>query len=84
MGLDIGRKYTGVALSDKQLKFAKGYKTLTVEFNPRVANTDEHIQFIRALRNVIRNKNVKGIVVGYPLDDEDKPTRHCGYIETFL
>lgn len=28
MGLDVGRKYTGVALSCRELVLAKGYKTL--------------------------------------------------------
>ena len=36
------------------------------------------------LRNTIRNKHIKGIVVGYPLNEEGKASRHCKYIETFL
>ena len=39
---------------------------------------------MRALRNTLRNKHIRGIVVGYPLDIEGKPTRHCFFIEEFL
>jgi RNase H-fold protein (predicted Holliday junction resolvase) len=38
----------------------------------------------RQLNNIIRSKNVKGLIVGYPLDDKMMPTRHCNYIEEFI
>ena len=31
MGLDVGRRYTGIALSDAQLTIAKPFKTIQVE-----------------------------------------------------
>ena len=39
---------------------------------------------MRALRNTMRNKHVRGLVVGYPLDENGKPTVHCHFIEKFL
>ena len=38
----------------------------------------------RKIRNIIRSKHVKGLVVGYPLDENGEPTRHCQYIQEFL
>ena len=38
----------------------------------------------QVLRNTIRNKHVKGIVVGYPLDIKGNASRHCGFIESLL
>ena len=39
---------------------------------------------LQSLRNVIKNKQIKGIVVGYPLDQDGNPQNHCRYVEDFL
>ena len=40
---------------------------------------------LQNLRNIIRNKQVKGIIVGYPLDKDGNPAgTHCRFIEDFL
>ena len=31
LGLDIGRKFTGLAICDNEFKTARGFKTLTVD-----------------------------------------------------
>ena len=36
------------------------------------------------LRRVLKSKNIKGIVVGYPLDDKGVPMLHCNFIERYL
>lgn len=36
------------------------------------------------IRKIIFNKNVKGIIVGYPLDNEGKPMLHCNFIERWI
>ena len=36
------------------------------------------------IRRLIQVKNIKGIVVGYPLDDQGRPTLHCNFIERYL
>ena len=38
----------------------------------------------QAIQNIIRNKHVKGIIVGYPLNEHGEGTRHCKFIEEFL
>ena len=36
------------------------------------------------LRRLITNKHIKGLVVGYPLDEQGRPMLHCNFIERFL
>ena len=36
------------------------------------------------LRKIIQRKNVKGIIVGYPLGHDGKPLVHCNYIERWI
>ena len=36
------------------------------------------------LGKIIKNRNIKGIVVGYPLDYEGKPMVHCNYVEKWI
>ena len=56
------------------MKIAKGVKTLELKQYEKIG------ELSRPLHNLIRKYRVKGIIVGYPLDDEDRPTRHCLYI----
>jgi RNase H-fold protein (predicted Holliday junction resolvase) len=89
LGLDIGRKFTGLAICDNEFKVARGFKTLTVDIsNNKADNYKESSGMLRALRNTIRNHNIKGLVVGYPLlqteEDDLKvatTTRHCLFVE---
>ena len=30
------------------------------------------------------NKNIKGIIIGYPLDHDNKPMLHCNFIERWI
>ena len=78
LGLDIGRKFTGVAVASHDMKIAKGVKTLELK------QYDSIGELSRPLHNLIRKYRVKGIIVGYPLDDEDRPTSHCIYVKNFL
>ena len=45
---------------------------------------NDFVGLCQVLRNIIRSKHVKGIVVGYPLNEEGQGTRHCEFIEGFL
>jgi len=83
LGLDVGRKYTGVAISDPQLLFAKPLKTIN-QLSDQLGMEGDIREVARLINNIIRSKNVKGLIVGYPLDKEMLPTRHCNYIEEFL
>ena len=79
MGLDIGRKFTGIALSDRELTKADSFKTLR-EYD----TMSDKVSFYQAMQNIIRSKHVRGIVVGYPLNEDGQGTRHCKFIEEFL
>ena len=42
MGLDVGRKYTGVALSCKEILIAKGHKTILMQNGGGLNGAAEH------------------------------------------
>jgi RNase H-fold protein (predicted Holliday junction resolvase) len=112
LGIDVGRKYTGIAVSDKQLRVAKPLTTLigkanfveekedgSVEFRKEgkdsrsvlqklrqmnVADLHENKDVFVELKRLIQKKNIKGIVVGYPLDYSGQPLFHCNYIERWV
>ena len=42
MGLDVGRKYTGVAVSCKQLLLAQGHKTLQMQGESGLVEAAKH------------------------------------------
>jgi RNase H-fold protein (predicted Holliday junction resolvase) len=89
LGLDIGRKFTGLAICDNDFRTARGFKTITVDMSgSRVHDYKESSGMLRALRNTIRNHSIKGLVVGYPLlqVEEDnvkkaQTSRHCLFVE---
>jgi len=59
MGLDIGTKYIGVAISDESCMLAQGRETI-------VRNTDESV--LDRLKFFVVEENIKEIVVGLPLN----------------
>lgn len=54
IALDLGDKWIGVAISDESLLFARPYKTVDLE------NLENF------LNNIIKEENIKKIVIGYP------------------
>ncbi len=74
MGIDIGRSFNGIAVSDKQLKIARPCKTFEVD--PQIFRSDyegsEDLRFFKSLRNLVNYKQVKGIIAGYPLASDGK------------
>ena len=36
------------------------------------------------MRKIISSKNIKGIVIGYPLDADGNATLHCNFIERWI
>ena len=67
LGLDVGRRWTGIAVSDPQLLIAKPLKTIELE-TTNVGVEGDIMEICRKIRNIVRSKHVKGLVVGYPLD----------------
>ena len=59
MGLDLGSKTLGIALSDDTLTIATAYKTLYFE-------NEDYDTLIESLKEIINNNNIKKIILGYP------------------
>ena len=38
----------------------------------------------RALAKILSTKNAKGLIIGYPLDHEGKPMKHCNFVERWV
>ncbi len=86
LGLDLGRKYVGVAVSDRQLINCKPYKTYQIDPQLFKQSYDfgQSSSFFNALRILIRSKQVKGLVIGYPLTAKNEYTLQCQYVEKFV
>merc|ERR1712153_191849 len=68
MGIDVGRKYTGLGMSDKELKVSVPFRTLfsDAQYTKSSVNLAKYDPMFHELQKIIKRKNVKGIVVGYP------------------
>ena len=59
IGLDLGSKRIGVSICDQKQSIATPFKTINK------TNKDE---LINELKKIINENNVKGIVIGYPIN----------------
>lgn len=59
LGLDLGEKTIGLALSDSRRKIASPYETLS---------RGKFGKDAQALKTIIEREEVKGLVVGYPIN----------------
>ena len=59
IGLDLGSKRIGVSICDEKRLVATPFKTIDVK---KLSNT------INILKNIIIENNIKGIIVGYPIN----------------
>ena len=59
IGLDLGSKRIGVSICDEKRLVATPFKTIDVK---KISNT------INILKNIIIENNIKGIIVGYPIN----------------
>ena len=59
IGLDLGSKRIGVSICDEKRLVATPFKTIDVE---KLSNT------ISQLKRIISENNIKGIIVGYPIN----------------
>ena len=66
LGLDLGSKRIGVAISDDLLSIATPFKTI---------NKESTIQFIDELKLIIKENNIKGIIVGNPINMDGSLSR---------
>lgn len=75
IGLDVGRKTIGVALSDRDKSIA------TAKFTISRKST---IKDIEILKKYIVENDVCAIVSGLPLNINEEEIKNCNYIKTFI
>ena len=74
LGVDFGRKKTGTAFMDMNIKIP--FPLLLIEeSNARKVK--------RALMDIIEEKNIDTVVFGLPLSDEGKESEWCSEIRRF-
>ena len=75
IGLDVGRKTIGVALSDRDKNIA------TAKF---IIARKSNVKDTEILKNYINENDVGAIVVGLPLNSCGETTEACSYINSFI
>ena len=59
IGLDLGSKRIGVSICDEKQLIATPYKTI---------HKSKNNELIEQLKNIIQENDIKGIIIGYPLN----------------
>ena len=59
IGLDLGSKRIGVSICDEKQLIATPYKTI---------HKSKNNELIEELKNIIQENDIKGIIIGYPLN----------------
>ncbi len=75
LGLDVGTKTIGVALSDRDKNIA------TPKFIVKRKSNEKDIQIIS---DYILENSVEGIVVGLPLNSEEEETKSSNFVRRFV
>lgn len=73
VGLDVGDKTIGVAVSDNRLKIASGITTFARREND-----------IQQLMNLLTKYNVGAFVVGWPIQMNGLPGEQCKKVQNFI
>jgi putative holliday junction resolvase len=66
MGIDPGKKRVGIAISDEDKKIATPYTTLIKQ---------DYSKFVSEIKQIIEENNIKGIVIGNPLNMNGTPSQ---------
>ncbi|MBW5388616.1 Holliday junction resolvase RuvX [Brachyspira hampsonii] len=74
LGVDFGRKKTGTAFMDMDIK---------IPFPCRLIEESNARKVKRALMDIIEEKNIDTVVFGLPLSDEGKESEWCSEIRRF-
>lgn len=72
LGLDVGEKRIGVAMSDSQVRIAVPFDWL---------ENDESV--IQRIVQLILDNEINVVVVGYPRNQSGEPTQQTAYVEQF-
>ena len=75
LGLDIGDRRIGVAVSDEMGIIATGIETITYD-HPKTA--------IERIERLVEDIGVAGLVVGWPVESSGKVGRQARKVDTFL
>lgn len=75
LGLDVGTKTIGVAISDKSRILSTPKETIQRKGNKKD---------IEILINIIEENKISGIIVGKPLNSEEADTKCSKFIENFV
>ena len=73
LGIDYGDRRIGIALSDPLKIISKPLRTLKNNAN-----------FLAELKNIIKEKNVNAIVVGYPIGMKGQVTKQTEKVDSFI
>ncbi len=84
MGLDVGRIYVGTSLTDRHLTSTRPHHTFILKSGTDLKHYPTHpdqfnlnLQFFFDFDKIIRDKKVKGLVVGYPLENNKPVISYC-------
>ena len=58
LGLDLGSRTLGIAISDATGFIASSYKT--------IRHNEEYDRLLEEVVNIVKEKNIEGIVLGFP------------------
>ncbi|MBP5317099.1 MAG: Holliday junction resolvase RuvX [Bacteroidales bacterium] len=72
MGIDYGKKRTGVAMSDPLMMFASPIETV------QTTNIIDYLKKMSLQESIVR------FVVGYPMNMDNKPSEAAADVEVFL
>ncbi|HMS93088.1 MAG TPA: Holliday junction resolvase RuvX [Candidatus Saccharibacteria bacterium] len=72
LGLDVGKKYTGVALADTGVRIAVPFDTVDMSDDPA-----------KAIGEIIVAERIDTVVVGYPRNQSGLATTQTTYVENF-
>ena len=72
LGLDVGEKYTGVALADTAVRIAVPFDTIDMSDDPA-----------KAIGEIIVAERIDVVVVGYPRNQSGLATTQTTYVEDF-
>lgn len=73
LGLDVGEKYTGIALADTGVRIAVPFETVDMSDDP-----------VKAIGEIIVAEAIDTVIVGYPRNQSGLATTQTTYVEEFV
>ncbi|MGB4420613.1 MAG: Holliday junction resolvase RuvX [Candidatus Saccharimonadales bacterium] len=72
VGLDVGEKRIGVAISSNNVRIASPLETIEVDGNE-----------IKSIEDLVKKEDISIIVIGYPRNQSGEATKQTQYIKDF-